>query len=462
MKKDSFSTDNRINKEMNNLMNYLPDSAESVKNFRSLNSKTSPLIGDLNEDNNAEMSRKVYDWSKQPYAYVILADNGKKQNMLQERNLKIAHEIVKLVTKIQTAEEDEYSLIVKGLIPYNNKNLTWSDLCQKNFHESDQCLEHPFMTLIRQSPLPMVQLSLLMKYPEIRIQNVSIDTTILFGKVKQNAYTGLVESVAALRLPFLLQNEPNNLAFSNLIRKWQRKFVDQISKLKHSTLVIDFSTSISLNDEIARNGKLLIDYLPAVFFALVVFSCFCCFHIDWVLSQPLLGFCGVLTAAQAVVVAFGILISAGFSFIQMVYIMPFFVLAVSADNAFLVLNAWRNTHPLAETKHRLAKAVGSTSVSIMITALTDGLSFAVGTISQFPAIRIFCTYCALAILCSFLFQMTFFVSCLVLCAQRESSNRHCLCLWRVHPRVESDLNQEPKWRVPSLVFGELGRSENRD
>lgn len=125
-----------------------------------------------------------------------------------------------------------------------------------------------------------------------------------------------------------------------------------------------------------------------------------------------------------------------------------------------MLNSWRNTHPLVDMNSRMAKSIGSTSVSIMITALTDGLSFAVGTISQFPAVSkqkiflckafflfsakmtkfypgIFCTYCALAILCSFLYQMTFFVACMAICARRETANRHCLCLFRVHPKNES-------------------------
>lgn len=54
---------------------------------------------------------------------------------------------------------------------------------------------------------------------------------------------------------------------------------------------------------------------------------------------------------------------------------------------FLMLNSWRETDRHATVEDRLAKAMGETAVSIMITALTDGLSFSVGSISIFPAVR---------------------------------------------------------------------------
>ncbi len=53
---------------------------------------------------------------------------------------------------------------------------------------------------------------------------------------------------------------------------------------------------------------------------------------------------------------------------------------------FLMLNSWRNTHPLKSVEERMSVAISETAVSIMITALTDGLSFSVGSVSQFPAV----------------------------------------------------------------------------
>ena len=65
------------------------------------------------------------------------------------------------------------------------------------------------------------------------------------------------------------------------------------------------------------------------------------------------------------------------------------VSAISVDNMFLMLSSWRTTHPLKSVEDRMAQSIGETAVSIMITGLTDGLSFSVGSMSQFPAVSKF-------------------------------------------------------------------------
>jgi hypothetical protein len=50
-------------------------------------------------------------------------------------------------------------------------------------------------------------------------------------------------------------------------------------------------------------------------------------------------------------------------------------------------NSWRSTSVLHSLESRLSHTVGETAVGILITSLTDGLSFSIGTITQFPAVR---------------------------------------------------------------------------
>lgn len=111
---------------------------------------------------------------------------------------------------------------------------------------------------------------------------------------------------------------------------------------------------------------------------------------------------GILNALFAVMSALGTLIAVGYPFMHMVFIMPFLIMcafitfdhcqryalpAISIDNMFLILNAWHSMPCALSVETRVSRTIGDTAVSIMITSLTDGLSFSIGSVSTFPAVR---------------------------------------------------------------------------
>jgi len=156
------------------------------------------------------------------------------------------------------------------------------------------------------------------------------------------------------------------------------------------------------------------------------------------------GLASLTSAFLAVCSAIAGLIYVQYPYLHMVLIMPFLIISIGVDNSFLMLKNWRIHY--AETRAKgggassnsdevLVRAVTEVSVYVFITFLTDGLSFAIGTTSDFLAVRVFCTYCATAILFLFLYQFTFFLALMSLYCGREANGRHWLLCRQVNPRT---------------------------
>ncbi|UYV69115.1 daf-6 [Cordylochernes scorpioides] len=104
------------------------------------------------------------------------------------------------------------------------------------------------------------------------------------------------------------------------------------------------------------------------------------------------------------------------------------------DDTFVLLGAWRRTDPSRSVEERLARAFGEAGVSITITSLTNFISFWIGIITPFPSVRIFCIYTAMAVLFTYIYQITMFGGCLAVSGYAEHRNLHSLVCVPTMPR----------------------------
>jgi len=105
--------------------------------------------------------------------------------------------------------------------------------------------------------------------------------------------------------------------------------------------------------------------------------------------------------------------------------------AIGVDDAFVMLSVWRQTDLGWSARRRLAQTFSDAAASIAVTSLTDVMAFALGALSVFPAVRVFCAFSACTLALMFVFQLTFFGACLALMGRREAARRHCVTFTKI-------------------------------
>lgn len=101
-------------------------------------------------------------------------------------------------------------------------------------------------------------------------------------------------------------------------------------------------------------------------------------------------------------------------------VIPFLVLAIGVDNIFIFVHAYNRipnkSHDTIEKN--IGKAMGQVGPSILLCTCSEICCFAIGSISDMPAVNTFAIYAALAVFMDFVFQITAFVAIMCLDQKR--------------------------------------------
>lgn len=120
-------------------------------------------------------------------------------------------------------------------------------------------------------------------------------------------------------------------------------------------------------------------------------------------------------------------------------VIPFLVLAVGVDNLFILVHTFNR---LDKTKYSsisesVADALGQVGPSILLTSMSEGACFAIGSITEMPAVRTFALYATVAIVFNFVLQITAFVALMAIDQRRYSAGRLDLLCWMQSQRPEA-------------------------
>ncbi|VDK28974.1 unnamed protein product [Gongylonema pulchrum] len=100
-------------------------------------------------------------------------------------------------------------------------------------------------------------------------------------------------------------------------------------------------------------------------------------------SQHIEAVFAVVSPSMALVTSGGVLWGLGFPFSNILTVVPFLVVTIGVDDAFLILAAWRHSNPaVADLKARMGETMMRSGASVTVTSLTD--------MTFFSAIVVYC------------------------------------------------------------------------
>lgn len=205
---------------------------------------------------------------------------------------------------------------------------------------------------------------------------------------------------------------------------------------KYTSLKVDYFAGRSFSDEFgdAITGDLLLVQISYC----VVFL-FLGANMGKAIPGPgsrwTMSLAALFTVGLSIGAGFGISSAIGLFFGPVHSLLPFILLGIGVDDAFVIVNAFnrerkvpRSTESNSDIAIRAGRSLARAGASITVTSFTDLVAFSISSSSSLPALASFCGYAAVAIFFLWFFASTFFTATLVLDERRQRDNRReCLC-----------------------------------
>ncbi|CEG48782.1 resistance-nodulation-cell division superfamily [Plasmopara halstedii] len=234
--------------------------------------------------------------------------------------------------------------------------------------------------------------------------------------------------------------------------KWEREYIKSMKNEAKSNTVFNvyFFAEISVQDEVDAEssngmGPVALSYCLMIIYISLGINRIKFSRDFFITSKIVAGFCGVMCIVCGVASTIGLYMWFGVK-LQLIImeVVPFLSLAIGVDNIFLLIHAMSETEDRLrrekpalfvglEQKPKAIEQLTTTIVSeslayigpsIFMASVAESVAFAFGSISAMPVVLWFAAMASCVVAVNFCFQMTLFLSILVLDKRRELSGKY--------------------------------------
>ncbi|TVY16737.1 Niemann-Pick type C-related protein 1 [Lachnellula arida] len=249
---------------------------------------------------------------------------------------------------------------------------------------------------------------------------------------------------SAIVVTWVVNNADEDSTVVKKAMDWEASLKDFLLELQGNAtargLRLSFNTEISLEEELNKSTNtdatiIIISYIIMFVYASLALGS-TALSVRGILRNPAtflveskfsLGVVGILIVLMSISASVGLFSYAGIKVTLIIAeVIPFIVLAVGVDNIFLIVHEFERvniSHPDEMVEYRISKALGRMGPSILLSATTETIAFALGAVVGMPAVRNFAVYAAGAVFINALLQVTMFISVLSLNQRRAEDHR---------------------------------------
>ncbi|CAE7478152.1 NPC1 [Symbiodinium sp. CCMP2592] len=234
--------------------------------------------------------------------------------------------------------------------------------------------------------------------------------------------SGSITSATAVRVDFILD------AAEEAMMKWEEALVqhftkDQLTEQGYEHVNAFVQAERSQDDELNRTVQADI---PLFAIAFVLMASFCSIFLgktaSWTQSRRLLGAVEFYLVIFGCIAGYGTCMLIGVPFTVLQQILPFILVGIGIDDAFVISGAFDAVDPSLSIPDRIEKAMQRVGVSITLTKVTSISSFLLGATCVFPSVQYFCFYASVSCFFIWLLHCTTFCALLALDARRASAD----------------------------------------
>ncbi|MCJ1403219.1 hypothetical protein MMC11_006442 [Xylographa trunciseda] len=268
-----------------------------------------------------------------------------------------------------------------------------------------------------------------------------IDKDIILGGWES---TGDILDSQSMIVTWVISNHPQGSKAERRAMKWESMLEELFKTVQKEAeergLRMSFSTEISLEEELNQSTNTDANIVVISYIIMFIYASFALGSASLsfksllnntgnavVQSKFSLGVAGIIIVLMSVSASVGLFSAAGIKVTLIIAeVIPFLVLAVGVDNIFLIVHEFERVnkaYPDEEIDSRIAKALGRMGPSILLSASTETIAFALGVFVGMPAVKNFAAYAAGAVFINAVLQVTMFVAVLALNQRRVESNR---------------------------------------